>query len=168
MSERAESAKALLECLRDVSSLLDQAQDAAVRQQEALVQGDADVIATTCVAQDDIMRRVAQTDERAASVAAKIAEQAGLDSATAGAEAIAKATGDPYTTMIEREMGRISELSRTVQETNEVNSRLLRNGLEVISSCLRIIVREPEPVVYSQKASLAGPGSGVLSLDSRV
>lgn len=167
MPAHDELASALLECLRDVSSLLEHALTVAYQQQNALTRSDAEEITLACISQEDILRRIAQADERAASVAAKIAEAAGLGAA-ASTEAIAEAAGAPYTSHINRELDRVSALARSVRDAHDINSHLLRNGLEIITSCLRIVVREPEPVVYSKTASFAGSGSGVLTLDSRV
>jgi hypothetical protein len=159
---------ALLECLRDVSSLLEHAQSTAARQQEALVNNDAEAVAITSASQEDVLRRIAQADERAAAVAAGIAEQTGLDIETADVEAIAEAAGGPYAVLIERELARIRELARRVRDANELNSKLIANGLDVITSCLRIVAREPEPTVYSASASRAGSENWALSLDLRV
>jgi len=168
MVTREELGAALLECLRDVSSLLEHAQSAAARQQEALVRGDAEEIALTCLSQEEILRRIAQADERAAAIATEIINEAGLNVETTDAAAIAQAAGRPYAASIDRELARISELAQRVRNTNEINSRLIANGLDVITSCLRIVAREPEPVVYSAGASLAGADNMALSLDWRV
>ena len=168
MSAHEELAGALLECLRDISSLLDHAHSTAARQQEALVNSDTEAVAITSASQEDVLRRIAQADERAAAVAAGIAEQAGLDIETADAKAIAEAAGGPYAVLIERELARIPELARRVRDANELNSKLIANGLDVITSCLRIVACEPEPTVYSAGASYTGSENWALSLDSRV
>jgi flagellar biosynthesis/type III secretory pathway chaperone len=168
MPAMEELAGALLECLRDVSSLLEHGASVAMRQRDALTQSDAEAIAVACASQEEVLRRLAQADERAAAIAARLAEAGGLDAATADTESIIQAAGDPYASLMARELTHISELARRVRDANEVNSMLLRNGLEIITSCLRIVASEPEPTVYSKGASFAGSGTGVLSLDSRV
>ena len=159
---------ALIECLRDVSALLEHGHSVALRQRDALTQSDAEAIAMTCASQDEILRRIAQADERAAAIAAGIAEASGLDADEADTESITQAAGAPHAQQITRELAHISELARRVRDANEINSRLLHNGLDVITSCLRIVASEPEPTVYSKGASFAGSGTVVLSLDSRV
>jgi hypothetical protein len=168
MPVREDLGGALLECLKDVTSLLEHAHSAALRQQDALVSSDAEAIALACASQEEILRRIAQADERAAAVAARITEEAGLDASTANAEAIGAAAGAPHGDAIARELKRVPKVAQRVRDANDVNCRLITSGLDVITSCLRIVVREPEPAVYSRYASLAGVGSGVLSLDSRV
>lgn len=168
MATREELGRALLECLTDVSSLLEHAKTTAARQQEALVRSDAEEVAVTCLAQEEVLRRITQADERAAAIAAEIADGSGLDVDTADTSAIAQAAGKPYTTQIERELAHISELAQQVRDAHEINSRLIANGLDVITSCLRIVAREPEPVVYSAAASFAGADNMALSLDWRV
>lgn len=168
MPAMEELAGALLDCLRDVSALLEHGNSVALRQRDALTQSDAEAIAITCASQEEVLRRLAQADERAAAVAARIAEANGLDPATTDTESITQAAGEPYASQMSRELAHISQLAGTVRDANQVNSMLLRNGLEVITSCLRIVASEPEPTVYSKCASFAGVGTGVLSLDSRV
>lgn len=168
MPARDELASALLECLREVNSLLESSYSTALRQRDALVSNDAEAIAITCVSQDEILRRVVQADERAAAVSAQIGEEAGLDIETADASTISAALEAPYEALVSRELGRISDIAQRVRDANEINSTLINNGLEVITSCLRIVAREPEPIVYSNNASFAGSGNTALSLDSRV
>lgn len=168
MPARKDLSEALIDCLKDVESSLEHALTVAFQQQDALTRSDAEAITLASVSQEDILRKVVQADERAAAVAGKIAEENGLDAATTDTQAIAQAAGSPYETLIARELARVSELAQKVRDANEINSRLLRNGLEVITSCLRIVVREPEPVVYARNASFGGAGNGVLALDSRV
>lgn len=168
MTTREELSIALLECLKEVSSLLENAHSAALRQQDALSQSDAEEIAVTCALQDEILRKIAQADERAAAVVEKIAEETGLQIEAADSKAIIDAVGPTYGMLISRELKRIPESARRVRDANEVNSILISNGLDIITSCLRIVAREPEPTVYSKDASFTGSGNAVLSLDSRV
>jgi hypothetical protein len=159
---------ALLECLQDVSSLLELAHSTAARQKLALADSDAETISATSASQEEVLRRIVQADERAAALAARIADQAGLDIETANPRDIAQAAGAPYAALIEHELGRMPELAERVRDANEVNSKLIANGLDVIASCLRIVAREPEPTVYCRSAGLAGSHNWALSLDSRV
>ncbi len=168
MATHEELGSALIECLKDVSSLLEHAVATAILQKDALVKNDAATVASTNASQEEVMRRVSQADQRAAAVAAKIAEEAGLDSATADADAVAKAAGHPYTALIKHELARIPELAQRVRDNNEINSRLIANGLGVITSCLRLVAREPEPMVYSAHASYTQSNTWALSLNSRV
>lgn len=168
MTARTELADALVECLAEVTSSLETALAVSLQQRDALVDNDTDAVATASVSQQDILRKIAQADERAAAVATMIAEETGLDAAKADTSEIAKATGPVHEARISREINRTSDLARKLRDANETNAHLLRNGLEVIASCLKIIVRRPEPVVYSRSASLGASGGGILALDSRV
>jgi len=168
MPAHAELAGALLECLKDVGSLLEHAHATALQQRDALVQNDLDTVASTSSSQDEVLRRVAQADERAAAIAAQIADAAGVDIGTAGPDAIVEIVGEPYALHLRHELARIPGLSQQVRDVNETNSKLIGNGLDVITTCLRIVSRESEPTVYSQTASRAGAGNSALSLDSRV
>ena len=168
MPARDELAAALLECLRDVRALLEHSYSIALQQQDALTQSDAEAIALACVSQDDILRRINQADERAAAISEKIIEETGLKIEAADAKAMIEVVGARYGTLIARELNLIPEIARQVREANEVNSVLLSNGLDIITSCLRIVAREPEPTVYSKDANFMGSGHTALSLDSRV
>lgn len=168
MPDREELGSALLDCLREVSELLEYAHRTAMLQQDALTRSDAEAIAICCISQDDILRRIGQTDQRAAALAARIAEEAGLDPESANTEDIARAAGDPYAGMIVYELTRIPDIAQRVRDANEVNSQLLKNGLDIITSCLRMAACESEPTTYSKDACMAGSRGTILSLDSRV
>ncbi len=97
MPARDELSGALLECLRDVSSLArTRPRDRGLDSRTRCHASDAEEIAATCLSQEEVLRKIAQADERAAAVAAGIAEQNGLDVETADAAAIAQAAGAPY------------------------------------------------------------------------
>lgn len=162
-----ELSEALLECLKEVSALLDHGVTAANAQQDALVRSDAEDIALTCNSYYEVMRRLAQADERAAAVAERIAEAVGVD-CKGDMESVMAALGSIYKPLMAAELSRISALAQRLKDANETNSTLLRNGLDIITTCLRIVAQEPEPAVYSNKANLAGAGANTLSLDSRV
>ncbi len=168
MPARTELADALVECLEEVASSLETALTVAFQQRDALVSNDTEAVTQASTAQQDILRRVAQADERAAAVAGMIAEESGLNAAKASTDDIAKAAGPVYQKRISRELGRVSDMAQKLRDANETNTHLLRNGLDVVTSCLKIIVRQPEPVVYSKSASFGASGGGVLALDSRV
>src|SRR5690242_16529602 len=111
MSSRNDLGNALLECLKEVSSLLNCAHSAALKQQKALVDNDAENITLSCAAQEEVLRRVSEADQRAAAIATQLAELDGLDSDTADTDAIAQAAGFPYSDLIRQEMGRIPHIS---------------------------------------------------------
>ena len=162
-----ELSEALLECLKEVSALLDHGVTVAGSQQDALVRNDAEDIVLTCNSYYEVLRRLAQADERAAAVAERIAESVGID-ARRDMESVLEVLDSMYKPLMAAELSRICALARRLKDANEANSTLLRNGLESITTCLRIVAQEPEPSVYSNKANLAGAGANTLSLDSRV
>lgn len=167
MMSREELGRALTECLKDVAAMLEHAHRVALKQQEALVSNDAEGIALTARAQEEVLRRIGESDERAAAVASELAEAAGLNVDSTDSHAIAEAAGFPYTSLIEQEMNKIAGLAARVEHENEVNSTLLKNGLDIIACCLRTVASEPGPAPYSKDASLAEPRAQILSLDRR-
>ncbi|NLN75973.1 MAG: flagellar protein FlgN [Armatimonadetes bacterium] len=158
---------ALLECLREVSDLLDQGITIADAQREALIASDAEKIAVTCTSYQEILRRLAQTDERAAAIAARIADENGIEGEV-DVESVADTVDSSFSPLISAELVRISALAVRLREANDINSTLLSNGLDIITTCLRIVANDPEPTVYSSQASMAGSSVNILSLDSRV
>ena len=167
MLSRNELGNALLECLKEVSSLLECAHSVALKQQNALVESNAENIALTCAAQEEVLRRISEADQRAAAIATQLAEMDGLDSETADTEAVAQAAGFPYSNMIRQEMSRIPHLSKKVQDANEINRTLLDNGLDIIACCLRTVANDPGPSAYSKDANFIESQVSTLSLDSR-
>lgn len=167
MPSRSELGNALLECLKEVSSLLDCAHSAALKQQKALVDNDAENITLSCTTQEEVLRRISEADQRAASIATQLAELDGLDSDTADTDAVAKAAGYPYSDLIRQEMKRIPHISMKVQEVNEINRTLLDNGLDIIACCLRTVAGDPGPSAYSKNANIIESQVSTLSLDSR-
>lgn len=165
MPTREELGNALLDCLRDVSALLDHAHAVAVEEREALVRNDAEAIASSCVAQEEVMRRIAEADQRAAAVAERLAEDAGLDPDTADHDAIADAAGPTLASRIRQELFGISLAAEEISRVNEANSRLLSNGLEIIATCLRTVAPDESPVVYANDAQLQQRGGTTLGLD---
>ena len=167
MSTQENTGRSLLECLKEVSSLLDHARSVALKQQEALVKNDAEMIVLTARAQEEVLRRIGESDQRAAALGAELAESAGLDPQTTDIDALAAAAGHPYSGLIQLEMGRIVELAEQVRGENQVCATLLSNGLDIIVCCLRTLASDPGPNSYGRDASLPEPQSVVLSLDLR-
>lgn len=167
MSTRENAARSLLECLKEVSSLLGDARSVAVKQQEALISNDAEVIVMTARAQEEVLRRIGESDQRASALGAELAQAAGLDPETTDTETLVAAAGQPYQGLIDLEMKRIIDLAEQVQSENHVCSRLLSNGLEIIATCLRTLASDPGPNSYGRNATLPEARSVVLSLDLR-
>jgi flagellar biosynthesis/type III secretory pathway chaperone len=168
MSNHEQLGKSLLECLTEVKSLLTHAQSIAMKQQQALVSSDAEEIVVTTRAQEEILRRVGEADQRAAAIATELAQSAGLDSDTSDITTLAEVAGFPNSIYIKQEMESISSISKQVRRTNEVNQQLLQNGLEIITCCLRTVANDPGPASYGNDASFGGFQANVLSLDLRV
>jgi flagellar biosynthesis/type III secretory pathway chaperone len=168
MSSPGQLGEALIGCLKDVSSLLAHAHSIALKQRDSLVANDAEGIVVTCGAQDEILRRIGEADQRAAAVATELAQAAGLDPESINSNALAEAAGFPCSQLIRGEMDRITSLAETVQKANEINAHLLNNGLEIIACCLRTVAHDPGPSSYSKDAHIASSQAHVLSLDLRV
>lgn len=166
MAHTNELADVLLECLSDVSSLLEKANAVTLKQRDALVENDAEAITATCKAHEEILRRVGEADRRAASASSEIALQAGLGP-DADVDTIAASLGFPCADMIQRELDRISHLSSNLRKEHEINHRLLQNGLDIIACCLRSIACEQKPNSYSNSAGMSESQASVLSLDLR-
>lgn len=167
MPNPSELGNTLLECLNEFSAMLEKAHAVALKQQDALIQNDAELITLTYKAQDEILRKVSELDQRAAAIASELAQTAGLDPETAEAGEVAKAAGYPYTDFINEEMNRIAIYAEKVHKANEINHTLLQNGLDIIACCLRTIACEPSPTAYSQDASFKRSQVSSLSLDLR-
>ena len=159
---------ALVECLQEVAGLLQHAHKVAVEQQDALVQNDAEAITLTCKAQEDVLRRIMETDRRAAAVADALSEACGLDSEVSDSRALANALGLPYSEVIPREISRVSALAKQVKEENAINTQLLQNGLDIITGCIRTLVTDDQPKTYSKSAEFGESRTMVLKLDSKV
>ena len=167
MPSREELGNALVECLMDVTSLLEHAHKVALEEQDALVTSDAEAIALSCVAQESVLRRINEADQRAASVAEQLAQLAGVDPENIDDHAIARAAGFPYTDMISNELTRISQAAEKVHDANQTNVQLLRNGLDIVTTCLRTVASESQPITYSEDGGPSKRPGWVLSLDSR-
>ena len=166
---REEIANALVECLGEVASLLEYSHRIAIREQDALVQNDAEEITVCSKTQDEVLRRIAESDQRAAALTSQLGELTNLDLTDADTDTIANAAGYPYAASIEETLGRISQAAEKLKRQNTINRRLLQNGLEIIACSLRMIATEGKPNSYSKNAHLAESGQAlVLSLDLRV
>ncbi|MCE5314856.1 MAG: flagellar export chaperone FlgN [Armatimonadota bacterium] len=168
MGSREELSEALVECLKEVGSLIEYANSITLRQRAGLVANDAEEIAVTSRAHEEILRRVSQADQRAAAIATELAQLVGVDPENSDPNALAKAAGFPFSIMIKTEMEHVASLSEKLRRASKVNRRLLDNGLEILTSCLRIIADDPGPSSYSKDANMIPNGSHVLSLDMRV
>jgi len=155
----------LLDCLKEVSSLLEGAYKVSLKEQDALVKNDAEQLTLSCRAQEEILRRICEVDQRATAVTHQLAEETGLDLAEANADAVAEAAGFPYTNLIKHETKLISETAERVQEANQINAQLLRNGLDIIACCLRTLATDMGPGVYSRNAGLYENRPQILSLN---
>lgn len=164
---REEISRSLLECLNEVVSLLEHGKNVALKQQKALVDNDAEMIVLTARAQEEVLRRINESDQRAASLGSELLKAAGISDETADSDRIAAAAGHPYTDHIKREMDRVSELAEQMKSENDVCKALLRNGIEIIACCLRTLANDPGPNAYGPSASMSEPQAAVLSLDSR-
>lgn len=167
MASSKEMGKALHECLKEVASLLDHAHNVAQKQQNALVKNDAEDIALSSRAQEEVLRRIGESDQRAAKLAADLAKTAGLEDENVDSESVARAAGYPYTMLIMQEMEHISALAETVARENEICSTLLGNGLDIIATCLITLASDPGPSAYGRSAIFSEPQAVVLSLDRK-
>lgn len=168
MSTCKELGEALAGCLKEVSSLLAHAHTITLKQREALVASDPEGISVTTRAHEEILRRIAEADQRAAALAVDLAVNAGLDQNNTDPHALASAAGLPYSLTIETEMEEISSLAEKMRRANEINRKLLSNGLEIITGSIRSIANEPGPSSYSKDAHISSGQTIVLSLDTRV
>ncbi len=167
MASCEEMGKALHECLKEVASLLEHANNVAQRQQTALVKNDAEEIVLTTKAQEEVLRRIGESDQRAAKLADDLAKAAGLEPEHVDSESVARAAGYPYTMLIMREIEHISALAETVARENEICSTLLGNGLDIIANCLKTLASDPGPNAYGRSAIFSEPHAVVLSLDRK-
>jgi len=157
----------LLECLTDVAMLLDRARTVAIDQRNALVASDPEGIVKTCKAEEDLLRRIAECDRRAADAATELAECAGLASDEVNVSSIVEAAGPELGPSIRAELIRIADLAKKVRELSEINHKLLSNGLEVITCCLRTLGSEPGQSAYSKDGGLVECEPCILSLDRK-
>lgn len=166
MPTRDELGSVLLSCVREVRALLDHAHNVAMEEQGALLANDAEAIASSCVAQEEVMLKIAQADQKAAAAAERLAELDGNDSADTSSVEIARAAGPEHGPLLVEELHQVSQAAARVREINGMNSRLLSNGLEIIATCLQTVASDAQPLTYLDDANMASGRGMVLSLDS--
>ena len=105
--------------------------------------------------------------QRAAGLGTQLLEAAGLDPEQADLELIATAAGHPYTSHIKNQMELVAELAEQLRRENEVSQALLKNGIEIIATCLKTIASERGPNAYGPRANMCENQASVLSLDLR-
>jgi len=177
MPTRHELGSALLDSLREVSALLERAHAAAVEQQAALVKNDAATLVRVCRSQEELLRRIAESDRRAAEAATELAQAAGLDPEAVDTSTIGEAlravspegtdNSSEIAALVAAELSVISGLAEKVREANEVNQKLLSNGLDIIACCLRTLASDQGQSSYSSAAELHDSGPCVLSVDRK-
>lgn len=167
MLKRSDIADMLLVSLRDTSLLLRRAHAAAVEQQSALVKNDVEGLVRTCRLQEELLKRIAECDRKAADAATELAVSAGLDPDAIDVQAIGQAVAPDTAEELRTELATISEVAAQLQEANEINHKLLSNGLEIIASCLRTIACDTGPNPYSKDAGLTEGEPCILSLDTK-
>lgn len=162
---RSDTGLTLLDCLKEISDLLEGVHKVSLREQEALVKNDAEQLTLSCRAQEEMLRRICEADQRASAVTDRLAQETGLDLSKANANSVAEAAGFPYNELIKQETERISKSAEKVRETNEINARLLKNGLDIIACCLRTLATDMGPGIYSRDAGLTESRPHILSLN---
>jgi hypothetical protein len=162
-----ELGNSLVECLHEIRSLMEYSHSAAMNQQKSLVSNDAEGIVLATKAQEEVLRRVGEADQRAAAISKQLALEAGLDPENVGTEMIGQAAGSPYSEMITAETRQIASLAAMVQRANEVNRVLLQNGLDIVTECLRAVAVAPS-TTYSVTGVVPDNPASVLSLDRKV
>lgn len=151
MKTKKQLAKSLLKCLNDISALLEHAHSVAINQQNGLTNNDPETITKACKLQEDILRQIKDSDQLVSIITADLAKTACID-CSGNSESIADAAGFPYTNLIKRQTLKITKLAAKVQEANEVNAILLKNGLEIVASCLKTLATDTNPTAYSNSA----------------
>lgn len=167
MPARNELAQSILDCLAEIAGLLERAGYSAMQQRDALTANDAEMITVSTRDQEEILRRIAECDQRAAAVAGEFASKLGLEVENVTVNDITDAAGHIFAGLIKERLAIISDLAAQVRQANEVNRQLLENGLDIIVTCLRTVASEPTPNAYSSNGQPAQAQTCVLSLDSK-
>lgn len=162
---RSDTGSGLLECLREITALLESAYKIGLKEQDALVKNNAEELTLSCKAQEEILRRICEVDQRATSVTSRLAEETGIDLEGADSEQVAEAAGFPYSTLIRQETKQISKVAEKVKDVNELNAQLLRNGLDIIACCLRTLATDTGPGLYASNAGMRESQPYILSLN---
>lgn len=166
---REDLSKALVESLNEVASLLDYAHSVSVREQNGLVKNNAEEITICSKIQDEILRRITESDQRAAAISTQIADAAGIDSANADINSISNAAGHPYTASITGIIDQIASSARMLKRQNIINKKLIENGLEIVAYSFRAMATDNSPRPYSKDANVKEPDKPmIISLDMRV
>lgn len=160
-----DTGQSLLDCLKEISALLEGAYKISLKEQESLVNNDAEKLTISCKAQEEILRRIYEADQRASAISERLAQETGLDLQGANVGAVAEAAGFPYRDLIQQETIRISKTAAQVHEVNQVNAQLLQNGLDIIACCLRTLAMDTGPGTYSKDAGLTEGKPYILSLN---
>ncbi|MDH7602771.1 MAG: flagellar export chaperone FlgN [Armatimonadota bacterium] len=170
MVAKTDLAKNLLQCLRDISSLLDKANVQARMEQDALVANDPAALVATCRAQDDILQRIIELDRLAGDITAALLGEgdSGKDPSGEHSAQVWQYLPESYSALVEEEINRINRLAKQLQEQHEINRILIQNGLEIVACCLRTLASDPGPSAYSPAGSVSESTPIVLSLDRKV
>lgn len=168
MPTHDELGEGLINCLKDISSLLERAYKIAMQERDALVKNDPKAVTRCCGAQDEIMRRISEADQRTAGLAAELAQKCGTDASAMTAAGVTELAGHPYNKLIKSELATIANASKKVATVNEINRKLLENGLSIVACCLRTLACNNKPSSYSKEAALSAAGAATLSLDRKV
>lgn len=167
MPTREELGAALHGCLSEVHSLLDGALKAAMEQRDALLNNDVEALVRTCRVQEEMLRRIAECDQRAADAATELAGFAGLDTDSIDTTSIGRAAGEQHEALIQSDLQGISETAERLREANEINKHLLSNGLDIVANCLRLLAKDNGPSSYSSGAEITETKPCILSLDTK-
>ncbi len=161
-------AKSLVDSLSEVADLLSRAKGVAEKQQQALVDNDAGVITASYKAQEEILRRIAESDSRAAASAERLAKGAGFDPDQVTRDQLGQIMGEPYASEMHECAGIIARLAAEVKEVHEMNKNLLRNGLEIVTCCMQALATGPATSGYAKDASVQKGQPYIISLDRKV
>jgi len=177
MATRDEQINSLLGCLHEIKDLMEYSYATAMNQQRSLVDNDAEGIVVATKAQEEVLRRIGEADQRAAAVSRQLAIEANsmlrdncpeaYDADRVDASSIAQIAGSPHAQMITAATKEISTLAAMVADANETNRVLLQNGLDIVTECLRAVATTPA-TVYSDAGLVPESRADVLSLDRKV
>ncbi len=170
MVSKANLAKNLLQCLKDISDLLDKANVQARLEQEALIANDPAGLIATCKAQDEILQRIVELDKLAGEITIALCDE-GCETDTSSSDRAEQALQylpESYNALVHEEIGRIRDLAKRLQEQHDINRTLIQNGLEIIACCLRTLANDTGTSSYSPAGSVSEAAPIVLSLDRKV
>jgi septation ring formation regulator EzrA len=171
MVAKANLAKNLAQCLREISDLLEKAKAQAQLEQRALVANDPETLVATCRAQEEILQRIVELDKLAGDIASALSDEGNLVDVVMGEEKMSALSGvpEPYASLINTEIARIRDLAQQLQEQHDINRTLIQNGLEIVACCLRTIASDTGANYYSPDGyATEVPFPVVLSVDRKV